>query len=179
MSDGDPNRLTRDAGGDDHRQGRDDAPATLVEYGDYQCPYCGAAHPVVKDVQAVLGDELRFVFRNFPLTQIHEHAQKAAEAAEAAAGQNAFWPYHDLLFAHQDALRRDNLIDYAVSLDLDQTRFAHEVDTNAFAHRIRTDFMSGIESGVNGTPTFFINGLRYDGPVEVESLIGAIRAAIG
>src|SRR4051794_32266390 len=110
MSDGDPNQLTRDVGADDHRQGRDDAPVTLVEYGDYQCSFCGAAYPVVKEVQAALGDDLRFVFRNFPLTQIHEHAQKAAEAAEAAGGQEHFWPYHDLLYEHQDALRRDDLL---------------------------------------------------------------------
>ncbi len=179
MTGDDPNRLVRDAGEDDHRQGSDDAPVTLVEYGDYQCEYCGAAHPVVKAVQEAMGGELRFVFRNFPLTQIHEHAQQAAQAAEAAAAQDAFWPYHDLLYEHQQALGKDDLIGYAVRLDLDEKRFTAEVNANTYARRIRTDFSSGIQSGVNGTPTFFINGVRHDGPADVDSLLGAVRAAIG
>lgn len=178
MTDSDPNRLTRDAGDDDHREGPDDAPVTLVEYGDYQCSFCGAADSVVKAVQGELGDDLRFVFRNFPLTQVHEHAQQAAEAAEAAAAQNAFWPYHDLLYEHQSALDRADLVGYAASLDLDQARFAHDLDSNAYAGKIRADFMSGIESGVNGTPTFFINGARYDGPAEIRPMLDALRAAM-
>ncbi len=133
---------------------------------------------MVKAVQTVMGADLRFVFRNFPLTQIHEHAQKAAEAAEAAGAQGAFWPYHDLLFEHQSELGRDDLIRYAVSLGLDEKRFAHEVDTNAYARKIRTDFTGGVESGVNGTPTFFVNGVRHDGPADVESLLEAIREAM-
>src|SRR5437660_491143 len=162
----------------DHTLSDEHAPVTLVEYGDYECPHCGHAHPVVKEVQRILGDDLRFVFRNFPLTQIHEHAQKAHEAAEAAGAQGKYWEYHDLLFENQQHLERSHLIDYATRLQLDEPRFTHDVDTNAYVKRIRADFASGIESGVNGTPTFFINGSRYDDMADVESLVEALRAAV-
>ncbi len=177
MSDAGAHTLTRDVDGDDHRRGPDDAPVTLLEYGDYQCPDCGDSHRVVKAVQKVLGDDLRFAFRNFPLTQIHERAQQAAEAAEAAGAQDAFWEYHDHLLENQQALRRDDLIHYARDLKLDEKRLAQDIDSNAYAKRVRADFMGGVESDVNGTPTFFINGVRYDGEVDVDAMIDALRAA--
>jgi protein-disulfide isomerase len=140
-----------------------DAPVTLVEYGDYECPYCGMAYPIVKQVQAHFGDRLRFVFRNFPLGEIHPHAQHAAEAAEAAAAQGKFWEMHDRIFEHQKRLRDEDLRDYAAAEGLDADRFAVDLSGHAFAERVREDFMSGVRSGVNGTPTFFINGVRFEG----------------
>ena len=178
MSDNDPNELVRGVEADDHSQGSPDAAVTLVEYGDFQCSFCGAAHPVVQAVQKQMGDDLRFVFRNFPLTQIHEHAQKAAEAAESAGAQGKYWESHDLLFERQDALDRDDLIGYAKELGLDQARFAHDVDSDAFSGKIRSDFSGGVASGVNGTPSFFINGVRYDGPADVDAMLEAIRAVM-
>jgi protein-disulfide isomerase len=160
----------------DHIQGPIDAPVALVEYGDYQCPYCGAAYPVVKEVQERLGNRLCFAFRNFPLSNIHPHAEHAAEAAEAAGAQDAFWEMHDLLFEHQSALDDDHLVRYAAELNLDVDRFAKEVSGSAYAPRIREDFLSGARGGVNGTPTFFINGIRHEGAADVESLLEAIKA---
>lgn len=177
MSSTSANQLTVPVSESDHIQGSPYARATLVEYGDYQCSYCGAAYSVVKELQKRLGGDLRFVFRDFPLTQIHDRAQAAAEAAAAAGDQNAFWDYHDLLYEHQDALSRSDFDRYAADLDLDPARFDSELDNHAHLDRIRRDFMGGVESGVNGTPTFFINGQRYDGPADVESLSSAIQQA--
>src|SRR5919199_6899410 len=146
----------------DHIQGPDTAPATLVEYGDYECPYCGQAYPIIKNIQEYFGDKLRFVFRNFPVTQVHPHAEHAAEAAEAAGVQNKFWEMHDYLYEHQDALDDNHLRRYASVLEMDVSRFDHEMARHAYAGRVRDDFMGGIRSGVNGTPTFYINGVRYD-----------------
>jgi protein-disulfide isomerase len=146
----------------DHAQGSPDAAVTLVEYGDYECPYCGAAYPIVKEVQARLGERLRFVFRNFPITTSHPHAQRAAEAAEAAAAQGRFWEMHDHLYEHQRHLEDADLHAYAEQLGLDVARFDNELATHAHADRVREDFMSGVRSGVNGTPTFYINGARHD-----------------
>ena len=171
--------LTIPVGEDDHAQGPAAALVTLVEYGDYQCPYCGAAHPVVKAVQAAIGDELRFVFRNFPLAQIHEHAMLAAQAAESAGGQgeSAFWAMHDRLFENQDRLDLKSLISYAPDLGLNVGQFQRDIEAETFRSRIEHDFRGGVRSGVNGTPTFFINGLRYDGGVDADSLTAAIRRA--
>jgi protein-disulfide isomerase len=169
--------LTVPVGERDHAQGRADAPVTLVEYGDYECPYCGKAHPIVKALQAELGDELRFVFRNFPLGDLHPHAQHAAEAAEAAGAQGRFWPMHDRLFEHQERLDDGDLLDYALEEGLDASRFATDVVGHRFAERVREDFLSGVRSGVNGTPTFFINGRRHDGPWDLEHLRQVLRAA--
>lgn len=155
--------LTPPVGADDHAQGPADAPVTLVEYGDYECPHCGRAYPIVKDVQARLGDRLRFVYRNFPLAQSHPYAEHAAEAAEAAGARGKFWAMHDLLFEHQDALDDDDLVRYAAALGLDADAVAREIENEAYLDRIRADFMGGVRSGVNGTPTFFINGARFDG----------------
>jgi len=161
----------------DHIQGRADAPVTLVEYGDYECPFCGAAYPVIKDIQAQMGDGLRFVFRNFPITTSHPHAEKAAEAAEAASVQGHFWEMHDHLYEHQQQLTGAHLHAHAQALGLDLRRFDQDLADNVYAPRVREDFMSGVRSGVNGTPTFFINGVRYDGSPDLDSLLAAVRSA--
>ena len=163
----------------DHARGPADAPVTLVEYGDFQCPYCGRAYPIVEALLRDFGDRLRFVFREFPLSQVHAHAEQAAEAAEAAAAQGAFWEMHDTLYEHQHALGRDDLLGYASSLGLDVDRFARALDEGRYAARVREDFMGGIRSGVNGTPTFFINGDRYDGSYDRASLAEAITSYLG
>jgi protein-disulfide isomerase len=170
--------LTPAVSAQDHVAGHDDAPVTLVEYGDYQCPYCGMAHPIVKAAQHELGSHLRFVYRHFPLAEIHPHARLAAQAAEAAAAQGRFWEMHDMLFEHQNALEAEDLVGYAKSLGLDTGRFARELEAGTYAKRVRDDFRSGARSGVNGTPTFFVNGVRYDGSwANQEAFIRALRDA--
>jgi len=161
----------------DHIQGPADAPVTLVEYGDYECPYCGAAYPIVKEVQARMGDRLRFVFRNFPITTSHPHAEQAAEAAEAAEAQERFWEMHDVLYENQRHFEDENLGAYAEQLGLDVERFGNELAEHVHAPRVREDFMSGVRSGVNGTPTFFINGVRHDDSYELETLLAALEQA--
>jgi protein-disulfide isomerase len=161
----------------DHIQGPTEAPVTLVEYGDYECPYCGAAYPIVKDVQARLGEKLRFVFRNFPITTSHPHAQQAAEAAEAAASQGRFWEMHDVLYENQKRLRDPDLRDYAEQLGLDLQKFDEDLAEHVHAARVREDFMSGVRSGVNGTPTFYINGSRHDESYEADTLLAALQRA--
>jgi protein-disulfide isomerase len=158
----------------DHIQGPVDAPIMLLEYGDYECPYCGAAHPVVKEIQKRLGKRLCFAFRNFPLINSHPHAERAAEAAEAAAAQGRFWEMHDLLYENQEALEDEDLARYASALGLDARRLMNEVRAGAQMDRIREDFRSGARHDVNGTPSFFINGLRYDGMADVEGLLEAL-----
>lgn len=158
----------------DHLQGPIDAPIALVEYGDYECPYCGEAYPVVKAIQQRLGDRLCFAFRNFPLTNMHPYAEHAAEAAEAAGEQRSFWEMHDVLFENQDALADENLAQYAATLGLDARRLLNEVLTGRHAERVREDFRSGARGGVNGTPTFFINGVRYEGALEGDALLAAL-----
>ncbi len=156
----------------DHIEGQPNAPLTLVEYGDYQCPYCGAAYPEVKKVQKELGSKLRFVFRNFPITSSHEFAEHAAEIAEAAGAQGKFWEMHDFLYEHQDLLGDDNSIFvYAEELGLDVQRLAEEVMNSTYLNRIKEDFNGGIRSGVNGTPTFYINGTRYNGSPTAKDLL--------
>jgi protein-disulfide isomerase len=161
----------------DHVQGAADAAVTLVEYGDYECPYCGAAYPIVKEIQARMGDRLRFVFRNFPITTSHPHAEQAAESAEAAAAQERFWEMHDLLYENQRRLEDDDLRAYAEQLGLDVERFGSELAEHVHAARVREDFMSGVRSGVNGTPTFYINGARHDDSYELEILLDAVERA--
>jgi protein-disulfide isomerase len=163
----------------DHVQGPADAAVTLVEYGDYECPYCGAAYPIIKEVQARMGDRLRFVFRNFPITTSHPHAEQAAEAAEAAAIQGPFWQMHDLLYENQRRLRDQDLRAYAEKLGLDLESFDRELAEHVHAARVREDFMSGVRSGVNGTPTFYINGARHDDSYEIETLLVALERAAG
>jgi len=170
--------LTVPVGPRDHTSGAEDAPLTVVEYGDFQCPHCRNAYPIVKKVQQQLGARLRFVFRNFPLTQIHPEAEHAAEAAEAAGAQGAFWQMHDRLFERQFALEDDNLVEYARELGLDADRLRGALDAGTYRTKVRDDFMSGVKSGVNGTPTFFINGVRYDGSYDLGSLLEAISAPV-
>jgi protein-disulfide isomerase len=161
----------------DHIRGPADAPATLVEYGDYQCPYCGLAHSIVNAVRARLGDELRFVFRQFPLASIHPYAELAAEAAEAAGAQGKFWTMHDMLYENQDRLDPPYLLAYAEAIGLDVARFSDDLRTHAYQPRVQEDLMSGVRSGVQGTPSFFINGASHDGPWDFDSLLAAILAA--
>ena len=175
MSDG---GLTPPVSKSDHIAGPDDAPVTLVEYGDYECPYCGMAYPVVKRAQSELGKQLRFVFRNFPLSEAHPHAQIAAQAAEAAGAQGRFWEMHDTIFEHQDALEVKDLLGYAASLGLDADQIARDLEAGTYVKRVRDDFRSGVKSGVNGTPTFFVNGVRYDGSwANEKAFIAALRDA--
>ena len=161
----------------DHIQGTTEAAVTLVEYGDYECPYCGAAYPIIKEVQSRMGERLRFVFRNFPITTSHPHAEQAAETAEAAATQDKFWEMHDLLYENQKRLRDPDLRDYAERLALDVERFDKELAEHVHAARVREDFMSGVRSGVNGTPTFYINGARHDDSYDVETMLAALERA--
>jgi len=163
----------------DHIQGPTNAPATLVQYGDYECPYCGAAYPIIKEVQARMGERLRFVFRNFPISTSHPHAEQAAEAAEAAAAQGKFWPMHDLLYENQRDLRDRSLHAYAEQLGLDVGLFDKELAEHVHAGRVHEDFMSGVRSGVNGTPTFYINGVRHDDSYDPETLLAALERAAG
>jgi protein-disulfide isomerase len=161
----------------DHVRGPRAAPVTLVEYGDYECPYCGQAYYVVKDLEQRAGNLMRFVFRNFPLTTVHPHAERAAEAAEAAGAQGKFWEMHDILYENRQALKDEDLMEYAALVGLDIPRFVREMREGRYLNRMREDFLSGARSGVNGTPTFFINGLRHDGPWDLATLMAAIEVA--
>jgi NhaA family Na+:H+ antiporter len=163
----------------DHIYGPADAPVTLVEYGDYECPHCRQVHPVINELRSRFGGRLRYVFRHLPLTSLHPHAQLAAEAAEAAAAQGKFWEMHDLLFEHQEALNREDLLRYALLLDLDVERFERELDQGIHKDHVREDFMSGVRSGANGTPAFFLNDQRYDGPWDLDSLVDEIEKPLG
>ena len=162
---------------DDHRQGPADAPITLVEYGDYECPSCGAAQPIVLALLRQRPDEIQFVFRHFPLTQVHPHAAHAAAVAEAAAAQDAFWAMHEALYARQDSLGDRELLDLAEHLQLDTARIARELEAETHQAAVREDFMGGVRSGVNGTPTFFVNGRRFDGALTLEGLDRVIDLA--
>jgi len=170
--------LTVPVSGRDHIRGKVTAPLTLLEYGDFECPYCGAAHPILEEVRALLGPRLRFVYRHFPLTNVHPHAESAAEAAEAAGAQGRFWEMHDRLFEHQDALEDEDLVAHADALGLDVERFVEELADGVHAPRVRQDFLSGVRSGVNGTPSFYINGVRYNGQYDLASLLAALEAAL-
>lgn len=160
----------------DHIQGSDTASVTLVEYGDYECPHCYKAYFILKELASRLPHEMRLVFRNFPLAQMHPHAAKAAEAAEAAGAQGQFWEMHDMLFEHQDALEDRDIISYAADIGIDVNRFEIELAQSGYRDRIREDFLSGVRSGVNGTPTFFVNERRLDGPWDIDSLTEAIKS---
>ena len=148
----------------------------LVEYGDFECPYCGAAYVVLKKLEKDLPDTLAVVFRDFPLVSVHPHAQLAAEAAEAAGAQGRFWKMHDVLFEHQDALAPADLVRYATALHLDVKRFAGDLSAHAFLPKIRNDMQGGLQSGVKGTPSFFINGVLHRGGFDEASLLGSIMS---
>ena len=169
--------LTPPVGARDHVQGSATAPVTLVEYGDYQCPHCGTVYPIIKQIQQHFGEALRFVFRNFPLNQIHQHAEHAAEAAEAAGALGKFWPMHDIIFEHQTALGDRDLVTYAEAVGVDSRSVAEALAKHTYTERVKEDFTSGVRSGVNGTPTFFINGKRYDGAHDLASLREALTEA--
>jgi protein-disulfide isomerase len=147
----------------DHTIGPDAAPVTLVEYGDFECPHCGRGYPLIEGIRRYMGDKLRFVFRHFPLAEAHPHAQHAAEASEAAAAQGKFWEMHKMLFEHQDALEDEDLLTYAAQIGCDVRRASNELADGIYTKKVRGDFRGGVRSGVNGTPTFFINGTRFDG----------------
>jgi protein-disulfide isomerase len=177
IGDTDAPRLVPPVHEGDHTVGPASAPVTLVEYGDYECPFCGAAQPNVREVLHRSGNGIRFVFRHFPLTRIHPHAGLAAEAAEAAAAQGRFWQMHQLLFANQTALTPPDLVTYATALGLDTAQFVADLEEHRYAPVVREHFMGGLRSGVNGTPTFFVNGLRHDGGFDVGSLLNAVALA--
>ncbi len=168
-------KLTAAVSSNDHSLGKTNAPWTLVEYGDYQCPSCGDAYAIVKQLQQHFGDQLRFVFRNFPL-DMHPYAEHAAEAAEFAAAHGKFWEMHDLLFEHQANLKDATLLKLAVKLRLASDHLVYALKEGKYAARVKTDLESGIASGVEGTPTFYINGKRYDGDYDLDSLIEAVES---
>jgi protein-disulfide isomerase len=161
----------------DHATGDATAPVTLIEYGDFECPYCGAAYPVLKRVQERMGARLRFVFRHFPIAQSHPHAEHAAEAAESVAargGDVAFWIMHDLMFEHQRALDDASLARYSQEAGVNGEGVLQDLRDARYQGAVRESFMSGIRTGVNGTPTLFIDGIRYDGPRDEETLVAAL-----
>ena len=170
--------LTVPVGPKDHIQGEPDAPCTLVEYGDYQCPSCGQAYPIVKQIQKHFGKRLRFVFRNFPLAQMHPQAEAAAETAEFAAEKGKFWEMHDRLYENQARLGLPLYEELATDLDLSSDALLPALEQGTYRDRVRADFSSGVRSGVNGTPTFFINGVRNDGSFDYDSLVAAIDSAL-
>jgi protein-disulfide isomerase len=170
--------LKTPVGADDHAAGPADAPVTLVEYGDFQCPYCGQAYPIVKALQKRFGTKLRFVFRHMPLKNAHPQAELAAEAAEAAAIQGKFWPMHDALYEHQDQLGPEFIVKTASRLHLDVAAFEHDLASSPVQGRVQHSFMDGVRSGVNGTPTFYLNGTRFDDSWDPETLGSAIQALI-
>ena len=155
-------------------RGPADAPVTLLEYGDFECPFCGQAFRELKRLEQSVGDQVRFAFRHFPLVQVHPHAQLAAEAAEAAGAQGKFWEMYDTLFMNQQALGPSDLLAYADDLGLDGPRFSRDVQEHRFLPKVRRDFMAGVRSGVNGTPTIFINGQRWNGPYTAAALLAGI-----
>ena len=162
----------------DHVGGSPSAPVTLVEYGNFECIHCGRAHPVIKEVRKLMGQNLRFVFRHFPTVLTHPHSLRAAESAEAAAAQGKFWAMHDELFTHQEALEDHNLSRYAKRIGLDAKRFEREMEENTFLKQIEADYQRSLfDEHVTGTPTFYINSERYTGATNVESLLVAIKQA--
>ena len=163
--------------GDDHVQGNSEARITLVEYGDFECPHCGRAYWDIKDVQQQFGRELRFVYRHFPLTQIHPLAQPAAEAAEFAGARDRFWEMHDAIYENQDRLSMQMLLEIAEGLALDRVELEEALERHRFHTRVQRDFLSGIKAGVNGTPTLFLNGMRFDRMASdlAEAIAGELR----
>jgi protein-disulfide isomerase len=159
----------------DHVHGSEDAPYTLVEYGDYECPDCGRLFAILRDLQRDIATRLRIVFRHYPRSGVHRHAQQAAEAAEAAGAQGKFWEMHTLLFGRQQALQTKDLIRYAEELGLDVERFRRELKSETYGERVRADFLAGVQNGVYGTPSLFLNGVRYDGEWDRDSLLSHLN----
>ena len=171
-------RLRQPVGEGDHIEGPEDALVTFVEYGDYECPHCRQAHSIVNELQGLLGDQFRYIFRNFPITTVHPNAQLAAEAAEAAGAQGKFWEMHDALFQTEGPLEKEKILQLATDLELDMERFQMELDEQVYAERVREDFLDGARSGVNGTPTFFINGRQVVGAVPYDTIRQTIEEAL-
>src|SRR5215203_6044872 len=164
-------------GARDHVRGPGDAPVTLVKYGDYECPYCRQLHPVLKELQERVGERVRFIFRHFPLDSVHPRARRAAQVAEAAASQGRFWEMHDLLYERQGELGEEDLMRYAAELGLDLRRFEEDLANDNYAWRIEEDRLGGDRAGVGGTPAFFVNGVRYTGPIDLDGLLAAVEEA--
>jgi protein-disulfide isomerase len=162
----------------DYIQGGKNAMITLVEYGDYQCPYCGQAYPIIKQIQKHYGSKLRFVFRNFPLTEVHPLAMPAAQTAEYAGAEGLFWEMHDRIYENQSNLNIELLFALTESLNLSQAKLKEALTNQIFDHKIQKDFIGGVKSGVNGTPTFYINNVRYSDPVEFQNLVSALDETI-
>ena len=172
-----PPTLTVPVGPDDWTDGPQDALVTFVEYGDFECAHCGRMEPVLQELRRLAGPGMRFVYRHFPITSSHPHAESAAEAAEAAGTIGAFWPMHDTLFANQHALQDSDLVGYAAALGLDADTVAADLANHVYGPNVRADFMSGVRAGVSGTPAFFINGVRYDGNYDLDALARAVQKA--
>ena len=171
-------QLTPSVNSVDHIFGNPIAPLELVEYGDYSCPYCGRAYPIVKDIQQQLGSDIKFVFRNFPLSKIHPHAFSAAVATEAAGLQGRFWEMHDIIFENQKTLDAENILLFAAKLGLDIERFKNDLQQKSLIEKVEKDFESGIRSGTNRTPTFFINGVKYDGEWSDNQLLQYLKTVL-
>ena len=171
-----PDLLTPPLGPDDHVEGPPDAPLELVMYGDFQCPFCTAAQPILRRVRDRLGGRLRFAFRHFPLSEVHPDAERAAEASEAAAAQGAFWEMHDALYGNRGRLGEEDVVGLAQRLGLDDARVRAELESGAHAARVARDVESGRATGVSGTPTFFVNGERHEGGYDAQTLIAALEA---
>jgi protein-disulfide isomerase len=167
--------LTTPLGPHDHVEGADDAPLELVMYGDFQCPFCTAAQPILRRVRDRLAGRLRFAFRHFPLDEVHPDARRAAEASEAAAAQGAFWPMHDALYGNRGRLGLEDVIELARGLGLDDERVRAELAEGTHTARVEGDVASGRAAGVDGTPTFFVNGSRHHGAFDAQSLIAALQ----
>jgi protein-disulfide isomerase len=171
-------QLTPPVSSNDHILRYANAPIELVEYGDYECPYCGRAYPIVKDIVEQLGRDIKFVFRNFPLSKVHPHAFMAAVATEAAGLQGKFWEMHDIIFEHQRNLDTENILILADRIGIDPERFEHDIQVRELAEKVETDFESGLRSGVNRTPTFFINGEKFNGDWSDGGLMEALKARL-
>lgn len=162
----------------DHIQGNMNAPITLVEYGDFQCPHTGKAYFVVKQLQEHFGDQMKFVFRNFPSAEMHPYAEPAAETTEFANEQGQFWEMHDLIYENQEALSLPMLFELAEALGLSRAQLNSVIENQAYAEKIQNDFLDGVHNGVNETPTFFINDKKYNGPIEFEILVEAFNSSL-
>lgn len=158
-----PTQLKTAVNEKDHQYGEASAPIEIVEYGDFQCPNCGDAFYVIKKIEEVFGNQVRFIFRNFPLSESHQYAKVAALAAEAAGVQGKYWEMHDAIFENQDQLNEDLLYELAQKISLDVAQFEKDVQSSALNEKVETDFESGMRSGVSGTPSFFVNGQKFDG----------------
>jgi protein-disulfide isomerase len=170
--------MTQKTQKNDHVEGVNDAPVELMEYADFECPYCGRAYQIVKKIQKELGKNLKFVFRNFPLTQMHPNALHAALAAEAAGAQGKFWEMHDILFENQEYLEDQYILEYAKKIGLDLAKFEKDFSKDEYYQKVKNDYESGVKEGVDGTPTFFINGKKFEGNWMSHEFIDYLKSLI-